>query len=58
MASKGQRIMSDQLKQRLAQEMGIADRVVNGNWGNVSARDCGNLVKAAIRHAQQQLQSR
>jgi len=58
MASKGRSIMSEQLKQRLAQELGVADKVRDGNWGNVSSRDCGNIVKLAIQHAERQLSGR
>jgi small acid-soluble spore protein F (minor alpha/beta-type SASP) len=50
--------MSEQVKQRLAQELGVADKVQNGNWGNVSSRDCGNIVKLAIQYAERQMSGR
>lgn len=48
-------LMSDQLKYELAQELGFADKVQQGDWGNITTREAGNLVKAAIIRAEQQL---
>ena len=49
-------VMSDRLKFELATELGVADVVVrDGNFGSVSSRDCGNLVKLAIQRAERSL---
>ncbi len=51
--ARNRSIMSDRLKFELAQELGVADIVArDGNFGNVSSRDCGNLVKLAIQRAE------
>lgn len=47
--------MSEQLKDELAQELGIAEIVKNEGWGAVSARNCGNLVKLAIQKAERNM---
>ena len=49
-------IMSDRLKFELARELGVADVVAReGDFGSVSSRDCGNLVKLAIQRAENPL---
>lgn len=48
-------LMSDQLKYELAQELGFAHKVQQGDWGNITTREAGNLVKAAIMRAERQL---
>lgn len=45
-------IMSDELKYELARELGVDDIVATRGWGDVSARNCGNLVKLAIERAE------
>ncbi len=48
--------MSDRLKFELARELGVADVVAReGDFGSVSSRDCGNLVKLAIQRAENTL---
>ena len=48
-------IMSDALKEELAEELGVANVVRQDGWGSVSSRDCGNLVKMAIERAERAL---
>lgn len=49
-------IMSDKLKMELAEELGVANIVSReGNFGSVSSRDCGNLVRLAIQKAEQSM---
>lgn len=48
-------IMSDALKEELAEELGVAGLVRQDGWGSVSSRDCGNLVKLAIERAERAL---
>jgi small acid-soluble spore protein F (minor alpha/beta-type SASP) len=47
--------MSDNLKYELAKELGVDQIVKQQGWGAVSSRDCGNLVKLAIAHAEKDL---
>jgi small acid-soluble spore protein F (minor alpha/beta-type SASP) len=49
------KIMSDRLKARLAQDLGVAHLVRNQGWGAVPSRECGRLVQLAVLHAQSQL---
>lgn len=44
-------MMSDNLKYEIANELGVYDEVKLNGWGNVSSRDCGNMVKKAIEIA-------
>lgn len=53
------RVMSDALKIECAKELGIYDTVMNdGDFGNVSSRNCGNLVTTAIRIAERSFGNR
>jgi small acid-soluble spore protein F (minor alpha/beta-type SASP) len=47
--------MSDRLKYELAQDLGFYDKVKDGDWGNITTRDAGNLVKAAIMRAEKMM---
>ncbi len=53
-------IMSDALKYELARELGFAHKVRQGDWGDITAREAGFMVRAAIeraeRHRAQQAQ--
>lgn len=44
--------MSEALKERIAEDLGVAPIVRSEGWGSVSARDCGNVVRRAIEIAQ------
>jgi len=44
--------MSEQLKYELAKELGVDQIVATQGWGEVTARNCGNLVKLAIERAE------
>jgi small acid-soluble spore protein F (minor alpha/beta-type SASP) len=48
-------IMSDQLKEEIAKELGFYETVQQEGWGGIRARDAGNMVKRAIEMAQNQL---
>ncbi len=45
-------IMSEKLKYELADELGVGDIVRREGFGEVSSRNCGNLVKRAIERAE------
>ncbi|WP_347548155.1 small, acid-soluble spore protein, alpha/beta type [Pseudalkalibacillus hwajinpoensis] len=48
-------MMSDQLKEEIAKELGFYDTVQKEGWGGIKARDAGNIVKRAIQLAEEQL---
>ncbi|OPX83759.1 MAG: Small, acid-soluble spore protein [Pelotomaculum sp. PtaB.Bin104] len=50
-------VMSERLKYELADELGVGDvvRRDGGYFGNVSSKNCGNLVRLAIERAEQSL---
>jgi small acid-soluble spore protein F (minor alpha/beta-type SASP) len=45
-------MMSDNLKTEIARELGVYDTVKTGGWGEVSSKNCGNIVKKAIEMAE------
>lgn len=45
-------IMSEQLKFEIARELGVDQVVASRGWGEVSSRDCGNMVAKAIEIAE------
>jgi len=48
-------IMSDQLKEEIAKELGFYDTVQKEGWGGIRARDAGNMVKRAIERAEESM---
>ena len=45
-------IISDNLKEEIAKELGVYETVkIDGGWQNVSSKDCGNIVTKAIEIA-------
>lgn len=48
-------IMSEQLKEEIAKELGFYDTVKSEGWGGIKARDAGNMVKRAIEIAEQNM---
>ena len=51
-------LMSDALKYELARELGFANKVQDGDWGDVTTREAGSLVRAAIERAERQAERR
>lgn len=51
-------LMSDALKYELAQELGFAHKVQDGDWGDITTREAGSLVRAAIQRAERELDRR
>lgn len=45
-------LMSDALKQEIAQRLGVSGTVSREGWGGVSSRNCGNIVREAIMMAE------
>lgn len=56
--SRRKSMMSEQLKQEIAKELGVYDTVKADGWGSVSSRDCGNIVSKAIEMAERSVQSK
>lgn len=56
--SRRRSMMSEQLKQEIAKELGVYDTVEAEGWGAVSSRDCGNIVKKAIEMAERSLENK
>lgn len=49
-------IMSDALKMEIARELAFfSPEVARGDFGNVSSRNCGNMVRTAIQMAERNL---
>ncbi|WP_096203255.1 small, acid-soluble spore protein, alpha/beta type [Bacillus sp. FJAT-45350] len=53
--SRRQGVMSYQMKEELAKELGFYDTVQKEGWGGIRSRDAGNMVKRAIEIAQENL---
>lgn len=51
-------VMSEQLKEEIAKELGFYDTVKREGWGGIKSRDAGNMVKRAIEMAEDQAQSK
>lgn len=49
-------MMSDQLKEEIAKELGFYDTVQREGWGGIKARDAGNMVKRAIEMAEESIE--
>lgn len=48
----------DSSKYEMASELGVYDTAQPIDWGSVSSRDCGNMVKMAIQLAERNLGTR
>ena len=42
---KNKNTMSDKFKEEYAQELGVEDKVKNYGYGELTSRECGNMVK-------------
>ena len=51
-------IMSEQLKYEIARELGVDQVVASRGWGDVSSRDCGNMIAKAIEIAERSVSPR
>ncbi|UJL46476.1 small, acid-soluble spore protein, alpha/beta type [Virgibacillus sp. NKC19-16] len=56
--ARRQGIMSDQMKEEIAKELGFYDTVKQEGWGGIKAKDAGNMVKRAIEMAEQNMQEK
>jgi small acid-soluble spore protein F (minor alpha/beta-type SASP) len=46
--SKNNSILPESDKMEIAKELGVYDKVKSNGWGEVSSKDCGNIVKKAL----------
>jgi len=53
MSRRRRGMMSEQLKQELAKDLGFYDTIQKEGWGGIRAKDAGNMVKRAIQIAEQ-----
>lgn len=53
----GRGMMSENLKTEIAKELGVYDTVKAGGWGDVSSKNCGNMVRKAIEIAERSMNS-
>jgi len=51
-------VMSETLKYELADELGVGDIARNQGFGEVTSRNCGNLVRKAIERADKTVPSK
>lgn len=50
--SRGKEIISENLREEIAKELGVYDQVKqDGGWGSVPSKTCGNIVTKAIEIA-------
>ena len=49
--AKNKSLMSENLKEEIAKELGVYDKVKKEGWGSVSAKNCGKMVSKAIEIA-------
>ncbi len=49
------KLMSEETKIKLGERLGVAEIVRQEGWGGVPARQCGNLVREAVRLAEEEL---
>lgn len=51
------KLISEKLREEIAKELGVYEQVKkDGGWGNVSSKDCGNIVTKAIEIANRSVQ--
>ncbi len=51
----GEGVMSDKLKKQLATDLGFANKIEDGDWGDVTTREVGMMVREAIKRAEDTL---
>lgn len=58
MSRRRRSIMSSELKQEIAKELGFSDTLKQEGFSGVSSRNCGNMVKMAIELAERNMMGR
>lgn len=49
-------VMSDKMKYKLAHDLGFGAKVEDGDWGDVTTREVGMMVREAIKRAETTLE--
>ena len=47
------KVMSEETKQKLVDDLGFGDRTDDGNWDDVTTGEVGSLVREAIKRGEQ-----
>lgn len=57
MSGNKHNLMSENLKEEIAKELGVYDQVKkDGGWGNVPSKTCGNIISKAIEIANRSIE--
>lgn len=48
-----EKVMSEETKQKLANDLGFGDRTADGDWSDVTTGEVGSMVREAIRRGEQ-----
>ncbi len=48
-------IMSDKLKYEIAKDLGFSEKLDDGDWGDVTTREAGMIVREAIKRAEKSM---
>lgn len=46
------KVMSDKTKNKLAHDLGFGEKVADGDWGDVTTREVGMMVREAIKRGE------
>jgi small acid-soluble spore protein F (minor alpha/beta-type SASP) len=46
--SRRQNVIPESVKEEISKELGVYNKVKANGWGDVSSKDCGNIVKKAL----------
>lgn len=47
------KVMSEETKQKLADDLGFGDRTADGDWSDVTTGEVGSMVREAIKRGEQ-----
>jgi small acid-soluble spore protein F (minor alpha/beta-type SASP) len=50
--SKNNKMLTKSEEVEIAKELGVYDTVKEKGWGEVSSKDCGNIVKKALERSE------
>lgn len=51
----GDKVMSQETKDKLAHELGFGDKVEDGDWSDVTTGEVGSMVREAIKRGENKL---
>jgi small acid-soluble spore protein F (minor alpha/beta-type SASP) len=49
------KVMSEETKQKLANDLGFGDRTADGDWDDVTTGEVGSMVREAIKRGESKL---